>query len=136
MEILPFQFDQHAPIIQSWLMSWGKKTVSIDDLPEIGFIAFEADYPLAAGFIRRLEKCSVAMIDGLIANPFSFGKARHRAINDVVENIIEKSKELGIERLFANSIDSSTLKRSKLFGFVELPHITISLDLSKKEKVA
>lgn len=131
MIVDPFDIDKHGHHIEKWLEGHKLNSDRIEDLPECGFIAHEESVGYAAGFLRHFEGCPYVFIEGLIANPQFLGKKRHHAINLVVQQIIKKSRQLGVKKILAYSKDSAALKRSERFGFHRLPHVLIGLDLGE-----
>lgn len=128
MNVREFHLSDHLSIIRLWLGQRGLRLELADELPEVGFIAFERDEPIAAAFLRRVEP-NHAQLDGLITNTLSQSALRHEAIDLVVTACIEKAKELKIKQILAFSIDEGTLKRSEKHRFVKLPHTVIALTL-------
>lgn len=128
MEVIPFN-ETHLIHLDEWLKGHKLDSSLIYEIPKIGFIAHESDIFYAAGFIRRLEACDSALLDGLIANPKTFGKARYRAIDLVVQALSKKAKELKLKQLLAYSVDKATIKRSVRHGFKKLQHTVIALNL-------
>lgn len=128
MNVRAFHLAEHISIIRHWLSQRDLNIELADELPEIGFICFERDEPIAAAFLRKVEP-NHAQLDGLITNVLSRGELRHEAIDLVVRAIIEKAKELKIKQLLAFSVDEGTLKRSEKHRFVKLPHTVIALSL-------
>jgi hypothetical protein len=92
------------------------------------FLAYEKDEPVAAGFLRHIEK-QYALLDSLITNPLSAPHLRDQAINAVVGKLILTAKKQGVLKILATSTDEHTLLRSRKFGFVASPHTLIVLDL-------
>lgn len=131
MEVIPFDPNQHFIFLDEWISGHGLDSKLLYEIPKIGFLAKEGDIYCAAGFIRTIEACKLALLDGLIANPKTFGKMRYRAIDLVVEALHQKAKELKLESLLAYSVDKATLKRSVKHGFVKLPHTVIALNLGE-----
>ncbi len=86
-------------------------------------------YIVAAAFLRKVEG-SYGQLDSLISNPVATSEQRHRGIDLVVTQVINKAKDLGITGLIALTKDVGTLMRSEKHGFVALPVTTIALDLT------
>lgn len=119
--------------VREWLTLRGLSVLGADDLPKIGYIAFERGEPIAAGYIRRVEG-GTGLIDSLITNPDAPGDMRSSAIDLVVEHLLQTAIKANIHRLLAYSVDSNTLLRAeKRFGFSRLPHTVICADLRKKD---
>lgn len=129
--LLVKEFDRsvHTDVYLEWLALHQLDTGLIFDLPRIGFIAEQDGIFYAAGFLRGLEACESMLLDGLMANPKTFGKIRSNAIDRVVEALITQAKKMGIDQILAFSTDKGTIKRSKRHGFVETSQTMIALKL-------
>lgn len=114
--------------IDAWL---SLREVRLDipfQAPETGFIAFQDNMALAAGFLRRIEG-GTAMIDGLITNPQASPDDRDHAASCVIDALIKQAVLLKIKGLIANTVDNHTLLRSYRHGFVRLPHVLVTHSL-------
>lgn len=131
VEVIPFEWKDHFFIIKNWLHDHGLGEHILRELPKIGAIAFDSEGPVAACFLRKIESCNYALVDGLISDPKSSGKRRYYALNAVSAYIIGKAKEIGMKQILAYTEDAGTLKRSKGFSFAELPHTMMVLNLVK-----
>lgn len=121
----------HADHLRSWLRARDKSEQIIDGLPAYGAIAFDGAEPIAAAFLRRAEN-EYGIFDGLITKPTADKKLRHIALDLVVENVIQKAKELGLKTIVAWTSDTGTLERSDRHGFKKLADTMIALDLTKR----
>lgn len=102
-----------------------------EDLPEIGFIAFDAQEPIAVGFLRKMEG-PYAMIDSFISNPLVLSMmTRVHAIDLITQELIQKAKQLEIRHLMAFCEYTGTLKRSYRHGFKKLSCAMIGLSLEE-----
>jgi hypothetical protein len=106
-------------------------TPTSDEMPSIGYIAFEDEMPIAAAFLRKVEG-GYGQIDGLVSNPECPCHLRHIAMDIVIKRCISDAKALKITQLMAFCKDESPIMRSKRLGFVELPHKLMALDLNGK----
>lgn len=128
MQVRAFHLADHISIIRHWLNQRNLEVRLADELPEIGFIAFDRDEPIACAFLRKVEPI-FAQLDGLMTNVTAKSEFRHEAIDAVVTACIEKAKELKLKQLIAFSVDEGTLKRSEKHRFLKLPHTVIALNL-------
>lgn len=124
-----FIFEKHGEVLKNWLQRHNLGIEILEDLPELGFISYDVAGYVAAGFIRQIENSNLVLLDGLIANPESFGKRRYMALDEVVRRIVDQCKEMNIPKILAFSSDTATLKRSKRHGFEAVPQILIGLDI-------
>lgn len=110
----------HSHVIEAWLQSRQMDEKIIHQLPRAGWIVFDGEEPLAAGFLRMMEG-GYAMIDGLISNPPQGlgNRRRSQALDLITERMISEGKILGLKKILAFSGDRATLKRSLRHGFVK-----------------
>jgi N-acetylglutamate synthase-like GNAT family acetyltransferase len=130
MEIRKFSLDD-MDFLLSWLEQRKCYLPNRDEMPEIGYMAWEGDTPIACAFLRRVEG-NHGQLDGLATSPWLPGEMRHFAIDAVVQQILSDAKALGMRSLHATSVDESTLMRSKRHGFVPMPHTLIVADLTRR----
>ncbi len=97
-------------------------------LPRIGYIALRNGYPIAAGFLRRVEG-GYAQLDTLTSNPMFGSLIRHQGIDLVVKALLEEAKTLKLHGIVAFTIDKGILSRAKDMGFVNCEHSLITLKL-------
>lgn len=128
MEVQVFNPDDHMDHICEWLKLRNLPYSLGEQLPEIGFMAFEGGQAICAGFLRKVEG-DFAMLDSLITNPEALNYLRSNAIDAVVRELIKAAKAWGISSLIATSTDAHTLERSKKHGFVAMPDTVIALEL-------
>lgn len=131
MHLKKYINSEHYPIIASWCALRGVYRPAIEEMPAIGFVAYEGDRPIACAFIRRVEG-SFALLDTLVSNSDASSALRHRAIDSLVNHILRTAKRLNIPKLLAYSVDEGTLRRSEKHGFVRQPHAVIAVDLLSK----
>lgn len=131
MVCIKYDNVQHNEHIKHWLELHGMSPSLADDVPKVGFIVSNEEQLVCAGFLRMCEG-NYALLDSLISNPWQYPEARDKAIDLVVESLINEAKLLKLKKIVAHSKDLNTLVRSKKHGFIPLPHQLISLDLSKQ----
>ncbi len=131
VEIQEYKDDLHREHVRSWLEGHALSERLLQDLPATGFVAFDDGVYYACGFLRKIEASKVALLDGLMANPKTFGKKRYRAIDEVATSLQKRAKEFGIQELLAHSVNSAIMKRSVKHGFQRLPHATLGLKLGE-----
>lgn len=129
MKVHPYERREHFTHLEEWVHGWTLPETVLKEIPKYGFVASEKGIVYAAAFLRLVEKTNTVLLDGLIANPKTSGKARYHALNRVVEACIDKAKFFGSHQILAYSVDVGTLKRSLRFGFQAMPHQMIVLRL-------
>lgn len=120
MHIRKFVKSLHMPALTYMLQLRDHPVPSTDEIPEIGFIIYELDTPVATAFLRRCEG-NYAQIDGLASNVKCSSEQRHSALDAAIQACILTAKELRISNLYAFSKDGPTIERSERHGFVKLP---------------
>lgn len=116
--------------IKSWLGARDLPASYADDIPSIGFSVFDEDQMIAAGFIRHCEG-NHGLIDGLITNPNVPGDIRDSALNLLLSHIVRVGTQMHLKSLIGHSKDKNTVLRAGRHGFQEMPHVLLSLNLSK-----
>ncbi len=98
-------------------------------LPKIGYMAIMNGYPVAAGFLRKVEG-GYAQLDTLTTAAHYGGQIRHKAIELVLTELLNEAKVLKLNGIIAFTDDISIIKRSQSMGFNVLSSQTlISLKL-------
>ncbi len=130
LSIVPFRYKYLAALLDVL----GKNdylnisTVTMKTLPKIGYIVLRNNYPVAAGFLRRVEG-GYAQLDTLTSNPMFGSLIRHQAIELVVNTLLQDAKDLKLRGIVAFSVDHGILNRAHTMGFHTLPHSLIALNL-------
>lgn len=113
------------------LYSQGMGIEHLHNLPKLGVLTTLGEYTVAAAFLRIIEgNKSTAILDSLITNAELLPTIRNDALNQTVSELLKLAKEQGITKIIAFSTDKNTLMRAKRFGFEELPHQVITLDIT------
>lgn len=97
-----------------------KDPKEIYNLPEVGFLAFEEDYFIGAGFLRKCEG-NYGMFDSYVTDPEMPAILRNQALDIITKRLISIARDMGIKHLIAISVDTNTIMRSQRHGFVLLP---------------
>ncbi len=101
---------------------------SLQSLPETGYIVFQDNFPVAAGFLRRVEG-GFGQVDSYITDPSVPGKQRDQALDLITDALIKRAKELELRGIVAFSVDQNTISRSLRHGFAALGHVVITKEL-------
>lgn len=97
-------------------------------LPETGYIVFHDNFPVAAGFLRRVEG-GFAQMDSYISDPTAPSEQRNEALDLITEALISRAKELELRGIVAFSVDQNTISRSLRHGFIAHNHVVITKEL-------
>lgn len=110
------KFDQkHLSAVNRWLKRNGHVELTAEQLSPIGFIV----PGVAAGFIGRIEKINVAIMDGLVTNPLASSEARDKALDLIVTKLIEAVQQTGVKSIMAFSEQDAIHVRARKHGFIE-----------------
>lgn len=112
-----FNGHYHDRHISKWLKYRSiYKSSLVSELPALGYIAYEDELPVAAGFLRLCEG-GFGMIDSLITDPTAPGELRNEALDKITHCILQYAKSNNINNIIAFSRDNNTLTRSLKHGF-------------------
>ena len=133
IKILAYRSHKHLKMLREMLK---QHNLFCDYVAKRGFVAFCKNIPVAMGFLRLCEGGDFALFDGLVSNPYVPADIRSRAIEAIVDAVINKAKKLKVKKIFGWSRDKNTLIRSSRHGFSILPEqqlICLSLDHTGKK---
>lgn len=131
ISIVPFKF-KYLPLLLDMLKDrdfLAISTITMKNLPKIGYIALMNKQPIAAGFLRRVEG-GYAQMDTLCSNPYYGSIIRHEGIDGVVKALIEDAKLLKLQGIIAFTEDTGVLSRAQSMDFNVLHHKLIALKLT------
>lgn len=103
-------------------------TLIKEDIPAIGFYAYDSATPIAMGFLRLVEG-SYAMIDTMVTNRDLDSELRHLALTTLVDRLIEHGKFLKLKGIMSHTRDKGILDRAEAIGFRESDQKIIFLSL-------
>lgn len=127
--LMKFNKRLHRETVELWLELHGHPIPKASSYPKIGFVAYNKQEPIAAGFVRKVEG-GYGQLDGLVSNPTAPGSYRHKAIDSVVTQLFKEAKKAGITQLISFTRDKSVLERSVKHGFIQMDDYTlIGVDL-------
>lgn len=129
MKVVRYDQQAHLVHICKWLYLRDAYIPSKDEMPEIGYIAYAHNQPIACAFLRKIEG-GHGLLDGIASNPDASPEHRNQAIDIVMESVVNTAKELKIKSLLGYTRDDSTFVRSLRHGFVQSPHAVMIKDLS------
>jgi hypothetical protein len=131
MIIQKFKIPRHMADLWSMLVRREAYLPQKEEMPAIGYIAFEDTVPVAACFLRKVEG-GYGQLDGLTSNPHCSKENRHKALDLVVQRCIKAAEDCGIKHIISFTLDSSTTSRAEANGFVKQPHTVIALSIKAK----
>ena len=98
--------------IKNWYESHGEKSPPRRFLPKNGYVVDG----IAAGFLFRTD-ADLALVEGFISNKVANAKQKRSAFDMISHSLINRSKELGYDRVVAFSARKSTKRLCLRFGF-------------------
>lgn len=129
MEIRFFgQKDNDFKDLNSMAMKHNMAPLKLENIPVLGIVAEKHNEIVAMGFLRQCEGY-YGVVDSIITNTDSKPQDRNAALNLIFQELINMAKELHIRNLIGFSRETSTVERSKAFGFKEIEHRLMSLEI-------
>lgn len=99
-----------------------------ENLPKIGYIAYDSATVGAMGFLRMLEG-GYAMIDTMVSNGDLSAEMRHLMLQQLVAKLVSKGKEMGLKGLISLTSDAGVISRAEAIGFTVINQTAIALSL-------
>ena len=106
--------------LPQWLPEWVNK----EDLPGHTFVALENGNAIAIAALRLCEG-TICLLDSMATDPMAPRKARHIALDLLVDRIKAKAMELGYKYILATTRESSILDRANTHGFNVLSEFNV-----------
>jgi len=122
MEVRPHTSKDNE-IIKEWRDGWNKETIGFEDVISETGIIVEGEEMQAAGFLfeTNSKRC---WLDMVIVNPYLPKEDRERAINTLIDALIEKAKTKGFIIIEFMVTIPKLEKRFIERGFVNLGNCT------------
>jgi hypothetical protein len=129
--VKPFD-GSYLGYINEWQMNRHYCRISdLKDLPALGYIALVDIYPMAAGFLRKVEG-GLGLLDGFILNPSYPRALKDELLDGITLKLIAAAKELKLKGLIALSISEGIKKRAQKHGFEMREDRMMSLSLKEE----
>lgn len=111
--ILPITADLYQTLCSWWTThSW--PAIPREMLPMRGYMAFQNDTPVIAGFLYRDDTSLVGMIEWIVSNPDVSHGTKQAGFTELMTHIALVAKGLGLRALFTTSNNSNL--NDKLIG--------------------
>lgn len=131
MKVVKFSSKKHyAPLIEC-LVARQAYIPTINEMPKLGYIAFDGKVPVAFVFLRKVEG-GYGQIDGLTTNPGCSASQRDQGIRLVIDKLLATCRKTSIFNVLVLSKEENTLMRSHEYGFEKLPLTVMAVDLKKR----
>jgi len=112
MEVIPYDRSVHDAMVTRWCSSRGVPATLLDMLPERGFIVPD----VAAGFLYQTDS-TMALIEGIVANPKADSRIRDDALDQVFFALFDLARDLGFELVWGFSPRPEIETRARRIGF-------------------
>lgn len=113
--IRPITESDYLAICEWWKHhKW--QVVPAQALPPNGYIALIGEKRIVAGFLYRTDS-NLGWLEWIVSNPDSTFEERTTAINELLETIFQRAKELKIQAIFTSCKNESLIKRLIEKGF-------------------
>ena len=119
MKVLPFKTEDHYQVVKSWWDQYeGWDAIHPDILSDTGFIVFEDDEPLVAGWMY-LTNSKVAWLEWVVSNPECDRIQRATAIHLLIGHITHMTDSLGLKMLMSAVVNPGFIEKLKEHSFQE-----------------
>lgn len=102
--------------------------INPEEIPVMGVVIENNDSVIAMGFLRQCEGY-VGIMDSVITDPQTKSEDRNQALNILFEEVIKLAGSINIHNLIGFTVHPGMCERSKRFGFVEIKHKILSLEI-------
>lgn len=92
-----------------------------DELPRIGYVVYEEDMFIAAGFLRQCEG-GYGMFDSYVTNPAMPPGVRNEALEMITKRLIKAATKAEVKHVISFSLDLNTIQRAERHGFAQTEH--------------
>lgn len=99
-----------------------------EEIPVMGIVIEKDDSVIAMGFLRQCEGY-VGIMDSVITDPQTKSEDRNQALNILFEEVIKLAGSINIHHLIGFTVHPGMCERSKRFGFSEIKHKILSLEI-------
>lgn len=112
MEVRPYIEESDYPVLCEWWKGHKWPPIPAPMLPQTGLII--PGY--CAGFVYRTDS-SIAMIEWIISNPKAAREHRSQALDELIQALVNKARDLGYSAAFSFIKHPLLLKRYEKTGF-------------------
>ena len=117
MNIKPYNEEFYEEIVR-WWESHGWDAVPKELLPPSGFIVYDGDMMLSAGWLFMDAHVPLGMMEFIVANPDASPTQSYKAISKLVKHISELADSAGILAVYSSVKSSGLLKLYKKHNFM------------------
>jgi hypothetical protein len=102
MQVKLFNIELHFNILNDWLIKHKLSKEDLSNIPQLGYICYEKEIPIAIGFLRMIEG-GYAQIDSLVTDPEISSNLRNEAIDLVIKQLIDIAIDLKLKGICSYS---------------------------------
>lgn len=123
-DIRPLNETDYDNILSGWWKDWGWTVPAKDFLPESGFIVYDGDIPVCAGFLY-ITNSSVAWVDWIISNKnYRQKPQRKNALILLIDTLTNFSKTLGNKYAYALIKHPGLIQTYEKVGYIQADSYT------------
>jgi hypothetical protein len=114
-------------ILVGWWKDWGWEAPAKDFLPDSGFIVYDGDIPVCAGFMYTTNS-SVAWVDWIISSKtYNVKPTRREAIKLLISALTELCKQVGYKYTYALIKHPSLIEIYEGCGYIKGDNYTTEM---------
>ena len=114
-------------ILVGWWKDWGWEAPAKDFLPNSGFIVYDGDVPICAGFMYTTNS-SVAWVDWIISSKtYNVKPTRKEAIKLLISALTELCKQVGYKYTYALIKHPSLIEIYEGCGYIKGDNYTTEM---------
>ena len=118
MQITQYDEASHYQVICSWWKAHNWPCIPPDHLPRQGYIIYNQDTPLIAGFVYKTDS-AFCLFEFIVANPEVRGIKRSIAFDFLVEAVVKYSIGVGAKSLFISANNGGLMKKLEKNNFIK-----------------
>src|SRR5262249_7948099 len=111
MDVERYVPEHHYESFRQWHAGRVQNAVDPASLPQVGFVVPD----LAMGFLYQTDS-KLCLIEALVANPAAPKEQRSRALDRVLESLIDEARRLGFRVLQGQTALSAVVDRVRRLG--------------------
>lgn len=126
--------DNLYQVISKWWIAQSWQVMPKDALSQRGYIVYENEKPIVAGFLYKDETSSLGMIGWIISNPETTHDERDKALDKLILHIEAIAKVIGVKLLLTFMKHENLIKKLIQHSYITLGDGSIEMaKIIKKE---
>jgi len=117
MQARYFEVSKDYATIANWWNGHNWPIVAPDFLPKLGLIIEDEEHKYCCGWLYRTDSL-IAWVEFIVSNPKAPMKKRSEAINLLIEELLQKARQMGYGCVFTSVSQKGLMRRFAKQGFV------------------